>query len=89
MQEQDTIAWVSGIYFKNALETVLGSMFGAKGLSYMDTSIMSEMNKYAGMTQEEIDDIEIEKMIAEEDRYMNAMKFNGMQSIGDLVTREK
>lgn len=84
MQEQDTISWISGMYVKNALEVVLGGLFGAGNNSYMDKSIMAEMNKYASMTDEEIDEMEIRKMIAEEDAYNRQLKANGVKTFGQI-----
>lgn len=84
LQEQDTLAWISGMYFKRALEVVLGGALGSKNIEYMSESIMAEMNKYAGMTQEEIDEIEIRKMIANEEKWIAKQKASGMKTIGEL-----
>lgn len=87
LQEQDTLAWISGMYIKNALEVVLANAFG-KHVSYMDKSIMAEINKYAGLTDEEIDEIEIRKMIADADAEIAMQKMSGLSSIGDFRNRE-
>lgn len=80
IEEQDTLAWISGMYVKSALETVLGSSFGKGNIKYLNQSVMAEMNKYEGLTQEEIDEIEIRKMIADEMRWSGELKQSGMKN---------
>lgn len=79
MEEQDTLAWISGMYVKSALEVVIGSSFGKSNINYLKESILTEMSKYEGLTQEEIDEIEIRKMIADEMRWSGEQKQNGMK----------
>ena len=79
VEEQDTLAWINGMYVKSAFETVLGASFGKGNIKYLNQAIMSEMSKYEGLTQEEIDEIEIRKMIADEMRWSGEQKQNGMK----------
>lgn len=78
-KEQDEIAWTYGIYVKSALESVLGTAFGKSKVSYLEQSLMAEMSKYEGLTQEEIDEIEINKMIANDLRWSEQQKNYGMK----------
>lgn len=84
MQEQDTLAWISGKYVMSAFSTVLGQMFGNKKAEYESESILAKMNEYAGMTQEEIDEMEIRKMITNEDKWIAHQRANGMKTISEL-----
>lgn len=88
MQEQDTLAWISGMYFKSALETVLSAMLGNRNAEYKTESILAKINEYAGMTQDEIDEIEIRKMIANEEKWITFQKAKGMKTIDELSKGE-
>ena len=79
IEEQDTLAWISGMYVKSALETVLSNSFGKGNANYLKQSVMAEISKYEGLTQEEIDEIEIQKMIAEEMRWSGELKQSGIK----------
>ena len=78
-EEQDEMAWISGMYVKSALEAVLGSAFGKGKVNYLEQSIMAEMSKYEGLTQEEIDEIEIRKMIANDMAWSSQQKQSGLK----------
>lgn len=78
-KEQDEIAWTYGLYVKSALESVLGSAFGKGKVNYLEQSIMAEMSKYEGLTQEEIDEIEIRKMIANDMAWSSQQKQSGLK----------
>lgn len=86
LKEQDEMAWLNGLYVKRALEVVIGSAFG-KQVEYMKDSILSETTKYQGMTQEEIDEIELKKMIANEERWMAKQNANGMKKTSEFFNR--
>jgi hypothetical protein len=78
-KEQDEIAWTYGIYVKSALESVLGTAFGKGKVTYLEQSIMAEMSKYEGLTQEEIDEIEIRKMITNDMAWSSQQKQSGLK----------
>lgn len=78
-EEQDEMAWISGMYIKSAFESVLASSFGRSGISYPEESIMAKMKEYEGMTQDEIDRIEIQKMINNDMAWSSQQKASGMK----------
>ena len=78
-KEQDEIAWTYGIYVKSALESVLGTAFGKGKVTYLEQSLMAEMSKYEGLTQEEIDEIEIRKMITNDMAWSSQQKQSGLK----------
>ena len=85
-KRKDEELWLQGFYNYQALQVAFAHI-GA-GLSgkksdtkYMDKPITQHKDPYEGLTQEEIDNIEIQKMIAQEDLYIAQQKMSGMAEV--------
>lgn len=68
--------WMLGMYVESAVGTAVEHcLAGRKAKSeYIKEAILSHQDEYAGLTQEEIDNIEIRKMIANEEAWIRAEK---------------
>ena len=80
---QDEQAWMMGIYIQNAayaaVSNALASAFGKKGKAeYMKDPILSKIEDDAGLTQEEIDERELKKMIFAEEQWIRNDKRRGL-----------
>lgn len=85
-KKKDEELWLQGFYNLQALQVAFAH-FGA-GLAgkksdakYLDKPITQNKNPYEGLTQEEIDNLEIQKMIAAEDLYIVQQKMSGMAEV--------
>lgn len=80
---QDEQAWMLGIYFESAAYTAtsnaIAHAFGKKGKAeYMKEPIMSKIKDDTGLTQEEIDQQELKKMILYEEQWIRNDKERGL-----------
>lgn len=66
LKEQDMLNWYLGHYVYSAVSTALDNGFNGKKAKskYIDEPIMS--NKYYGLSQEEINELKLQKMIDDE-----------------------
>ena len=85
-KRKDEELWLQGFYNYQALQVAFAH-FGA-GLSgkksdakYMDKPLTQHTNPYEGLTQEEIDDLEIQKMIQGENNLIARQKIKGMEEV--------
>lgn len=83
---RDEELWLQGFYNYQALQVAFAH-FGAdlsgkkSDVKYLDKPITQYKDPYEGLTQEEIDNIEIQKMIAQEDLYIAQQKMSGMSEV--------
>jgi hypothetical protein len=80
---QDEQSWMLGIYFESAAYTAvsnaLANAFGKKcKAEYMKKPIMSKIEDDTGLTQEEIDERELKKMILAEEQWIRNDKERGL-----------
>ena len=82
MKLQDQQMWQLGIYINNAVSVAIDHCFSGKKAKskYLEKPMLEEAMKYDGLTQEEIDEIEIQKMIANERAWQMKAKQSGMKS---------
>ena len=85
-KRKDEELWLQGFYNYQALQVAFAhfgaGLFGKKSdAKYMDKPITQHKDPYEGLTQEEIDNIEIQKMIAQEDLYIAQQKMSGMAEV--------
>ena len=80
---RDEEMWIQGRYIMGAFEVVMAH-FGA-GLSgktsdveYYPEPFMQMKNEYEGLTQEEIDNIELQKMLFAEEQWIRNSRKNGL-----------
>lgn len=80
---QDEQAWMLGIYFESAVyaatSNAIAHAFGKKGKAeYMKEPLLSKIEDDAGLTQEEIDQRELQKMILYEEQWIRNDKERGL-----------
>lgn len=76
----DEEMWIMGKYVMSALSTVLGNMFTSKktNVEYIKEPFMAKIDEQNKLTQEEIDNREIQKLILYEEQWAKASKEKGL-----------
>lgn len=79
---QDEQMWQLGIYINNAVTVAVEHcLAGKKAKSkYLEKPLMDKVFEYEGLTQQEIDEIEIQKLIANEKKWQSASKQKGLKT---------
>ena len=81
-KRKDEELWLQGLYNYKALCVFGDNMLNKNSTAkYPDKPITQHKDAYEGLTQEEIDNIEIQKMIAQEDLYIAQQKMSGMAEV--------
>lgn len=82
LKEQDVMNWYQGQYYLSAIVTALDGCFNGKKAKskYIETPIMS--NEKFGKTEEEIQQMELEKLVAQEMAWMEKEKLRREQNQG-------
>lgn len=77
---QDEQMWYMGMYVQNAVSvSVEHCLAGEKAKSkYLEKPMMSDLESDLGLTQEEIDEIELKKMLFNEELWARQQKKKGL-----------
>lgn len=72
--------WNMGMYVESAVRVAIDRSLNGKKANqeYIKEPILSELNKDEGLTQEEIDDRELKKMILNEELWIASAKIKGL-----------
>ena len=82
-KRKDEELWLQGYYNFQALQVALAhfgaAMAGSKSdAKYPDTPLLQHKSKYDGLTQEEIDNLEIQQMILAEEAWIKNDEMRGL-----------
>ena len=80
LEDIDTLNFYNGLYTLRALNMALDSALGGgkSHIKYFEQPIIQEANKYSLLTQEEKDEIELRKMLANEEAWIARYKMSGL-----------
>lgn len=80
MRMQDEQMWMFGIYIQSAVSVAIEKNLAGKKAKqkYIDKPIMQNIDEDDGLTQEEIDERELKKMILAEEQWIMAAKMKGL-----------
>lgn len=80
MRMEDEQMWMFGIYIQSAVSVAIEKNLAGKKAKqkYIDKPIMQEVCEDDGLTQEEIDEREINKMILAEEQWIASARMKGL-----------
>lgn len=79
LQHQDYISWLSGQYTLSAVSVAIEHCFAKRSkLEYIKEPLLANEFEDDGLTQEQIDERELRKMILAEDEWIRVSKAKGL-----------
>lgn len=79
-KQKDEMMWFMGVYVQSAVSVAIErNLAGKKAKSkYLEKPIMQDIEDDTGLTQEEIDERELRKMILAEEQWIAVAKMKGL-----------